>query len=160
MWSTAIAQMAGTRPAMTARLRLTQRYLGLYSEKFSGVTTSVPVSIVTGVGVPGDVGLNVTSAPPSSTAVHWVVDGQATPTTCETPLAITAVWRLGPGETGSNVISWLDGKGAPMALVVTAVHWLVDGHAIAYPPLWAGTGVPGEFGSNVTSSSLPPTAVH
>ena len=38
-----------------------------------------PVSIRIGVEVPGVVGLNVTSYPAGSTAVHWVVDGHATP---------------------------------------------------------------------------------
>jgi hypothetical protein len=35
--------------------------------------------IVGGVGVPGEAGLNVTSSPSPSTAVHRLVDGHATP---------------------------------------------------------------------------------
>ena len=45
------------------------------------------MSIVVGVGAPGAVGLNVTSRPASSTAVHWLADGHATPCR-ELPLSI------------------------------------------------------------------------
>jgi hypothetical protein len=38
----------------------------------------LPGSIVIGVGVPGAVGLNVTSRPAPPTTVHWLADGHAT----------------------------------------------------------------------------------
>lgn len=39
--------------------------------------TSLPASIATGVGAPGEVGSNVTSRAPAI-AVHWALDGHAT----------------------------------------------------------------------------------
>jgi len=45
--------------------------------------------------------------------VHWLVDGQATPNICAEPFSISALSRLGPGETGLNVIDQLAGLGAP-----------------------------------------------
>ena len=60
-------------------------------------------SIVVGVGVPGEVGLNVTSCPLPSTAVHWLVDGHATPGRLLVPSIVVGVGV--PGEVGSNVTS-------------------------------------------------------
>ena len=85
--------------------------------------------IVTGVGDPGAVGLNVTSCPTEQcgpheldpTAVHWLVDGHAT---ALSPLlmALSIVTGVGdPGAVGLNVTS------RPLASI--AVHWPADGHA-------------------------------
>jgi hypothetical protein len=38
-----------------------------------------PLSITTGVGVPGEAGSKVTSWPLASNPVHWLADGHATP---------------------------------------------------------------------------------
>ena len=77
------------------------------------------MSIVVGVEVPGAVGLNVTSRPASSTAVHWLADGHATPCR-ELPLSIVVGVEVSDA-VGLNVPS------RPMSS--TAVHWLADGHA-------------------------------
>src|SRR5579862_4494172 len=111
----------------------------------------------TAVGLPGEVGLNVTSFPPPvprcadpmSTRVHWLVEGHATavgrPPPRSTLSTLTATGL--PGEVGSNVTS--------SPLRSTAVHWLVEGHAtdVRWPLLSSvtGVGLPGEAGSNVTS---------
>ena len=55
-----------------------------------------------GVGAPGEVGLNVTSRPKLSTAVHWLLDGHATPFS-PSPAASMAMGVGVPGEVGSNV---------------------------------------------------------
>ena len=70
-------------------------------------------------GVPGDPGLNVTSPPELSTAVHWLAEGHATPSR---ELPPSAVMEAGvPGDPGLNVTS-------PPELS-TAVHWPAEGHA-------------------------------
>ena len=77
------------------------------------------MSIVVGVGVPGLAGLNVTCRPMSSTAVHWVADGHATPSRL---LAVSIVVGVGvPGLAGLNVTC--------RPLPSTAVHWVAVGHA-------------------------------
>ena len=77
------------------------------------------LSTILGVGVPGEVGSNVNSRPKSSTAVHWLLEGHATP--FKRPPGSTTIGVGWPGEDGLNVTSW------PSAS--TAVHWLLDGHA-------------------------------
>jgi hypothetical protein len=57
---------------------------------------------VTGVGVTGEVGLNVTSRPEPSTAVHWLVDAHAT---AFNPMLSIVVGVGVPGPVGLNVIS-------------------------------------------------------
>jgi hypothetical protein len=37
------------------------------------------LSIASGTGLPGEAGLKVTACPWSSTAVHWLAEGQASP---------------------------------------------------------------------------------
>jgi hypothetical protein len=141
-----------------------------------------PGSIVVGVGVPGEVGLNVTSClitengtelEAGPTAVHCVVDGHAmleNPScasceTCSVP-PLSSVTRVGvPGDVGLNVTS--------RPLETVAVHCVRDGHAMLgrvgepFPVaiVVAAAPLPGEAGSKVTSSSVfskptPPTAVH
>ena len=61
----------------------------------------MPASIAVGVGVPGAVGSNVTCRPTSSTAVHWLADGHATP---YRTLPLSIVVGVGvPGAVGLNV---------------------------------------------------------
>jgi hypothetical protein len=62
-----------------------------------------PLSIFAGVGLPGELGLNVTSRPELSTAVHWLSEGHATASS-EPPLSIVVGVGL-PGEVGLNVTS-------------------------------------------------------
>lgn len=113
-------------------------------------------SILVGTGAPGEAGLNVTSCPLWSTAVHCVGDGQAT-------LNGPPEWSIfadrgAPADVGLNVTS--------LPSPSTTVHCVVDGQAIASNPSSApgstetGVGVPGEVGLNVTSKPLPSTAVH
>ncbi|MDQ6745599.1 MAG: hypothetical protein M3Z27_06260 [Actinomycetota bacterium] len=107
---------------------------------------------MTGVGDPGEVGLNVTSRPAPSTAVHCDADGHATPLS-DWPLSIDIGVGL-PGEAGLNVTSRPETS--------TAMHREADGHATPVrlrsgPPIVTvlsivtGVGDPGEVGLNVTS---------
>ena len=83
-------------------------------------------SIVAGLGVPGEVGLNVTSRPTTSTAVHWLLEGQAT--VVRSSLGLAIVTGVGvPGEVGLNVTS------SPR--VPTAVHCSRAGQETLYNPL-------------------------
>ena len=66
---------------------------------------SEAVSIVAGRGVPGEVGLNVTSCPPPSTAVHWVVEGHANACSPEKKPGSIVMGVGFPGEVGLNVTS-------------------------------------------------------
>src|SRR5438067_1421936 len=90
------------------------------------------LSTVVGVGVPGEVGLKVTCCPLSSTAVHWLADGHATP---DRMLLLSTVAGVGlPGEVGLKVTC--------RPLPSTAVHLLADGHATPVrmwlePPVWS-----------------------
>ena len=82
------------------------------------------MSITVGVGVPGAVGLNVTSRPgPSAaipvnappTAVHWLTDGHATPCRMNPEFPVSTTVGVGvPGAVGLNV--------ACRPLPPTAVH--------------------------------------
>jgi len=65
------------------------------------------LSIGSGVGVPGELGSNVTSFPPASTAVHCAVDGQDTLASTFPGDALVSTVSTGgvPGEVGSNVTS-------------------------------------------------------
>ena len=62
------------------------------------------VSIWTGVGLPGAVGLKVTWTPPPPTAVHWLADGHAMP--LRKPPGLTVVGTGLPGAVGSKVTCW------------------------------------------------------
>ena len=113
----------------------------------------------TGVRVPGEAGLNVTSTPAlpapmvsfgSPTAVHC--DGEAHAIAPKYPLPAIAVGVGVPGEAGLKVTT---------ALPSTAVHWFSAGHEIPHQtpgvlePAAAnvtGVVVPGESGLNVTAS--------
>jgi hypothetical protein len=72
------------------------------------VVSCAELSITTGVGVPGEVGLNVTSSPAPtspSIAVHWLVEGQAMSTrSAEAALSIVIGVGL-PGDVGLKVTS-------------------------------------------------------
>ena len=98
-------------------------------------------------------GLNVTSSPSVSTAVHWSADGHATP--LRAPRSTCNGVGL-PGEFGLKVTAV---PGYP-----TPVHWLAEGHATAdwsLPGVVVTVGLPGESGSKVTNSwPSPSTAVH
>jgi hypothetical protein len=104
-------------------------------------------SMGAGVGVPGAVGLNVTSSTPASMAVHWLTDGQAKSVR---PVLSIVTAAGAAGEIGLKVAS--------CPLVSTTVHWLVEGQAIAtaaFPgngSTLTGVGLPGAAGLNVTSS--------
>ena len=112
------------------------------------------VSIETAVGVDDDVGSNVTSLPPESTAVHWVAVGHATAVSnCPSPIDTDADE---PGDAGLNVTS--------SPALPTAVHCPVDGQAtlarsLPTCPTATGLDAAGELGLNVISSR-PPTTMH
>ena len=91
------------------------------------------------VGLPGEVGLNVTARPCPSIAVHWLVVRHAKPSR-DPPLSTVTGVGL-PGDSGLNVTSWPEPS--------TTVHWVADGHATAGlppPSTVTGVGLPGEFG--------------
>ena len=103
--------------------------------------------IVTGVGVPGEVGSNVSSCPEVSIAVHWVLEGQAIPLIVPPPLSIVIGAGV-PGEAGLNVTT------APAAS--PAVHCVPDGHAIEVR-LWPSFSA---MGADHDSAEQPCTARH
>src|SRR5260370_34104570 len=84
----------------------------------------MPRSTVTGVGVPGALGLNVTSCPLKSTAVHCETDGHATALSVSPLMIVAVVWLA--GAFGLNVTS------APG--LSTPVRSETDGHAIPDAP--------------------------
>src|SRR5205807_10138845 len=96
------------------------------------------LSIATALGLPGEMGLKVTSCRALSTAVHWLVDGQSTAISA-LPASTAAGVGL-PGDVGSNVTS------CPAKSI--AVHWLPDGPATLArclpPPHLASVGLPPE----------------
>jgi hypothetical protein len=115
------------------------------------------LSTVTGVGLPGDAGLNVSSSPFESTTVHWLVDGHVIAVRKGSLLPMSAGVRL-PGDVGSKVTSW------PSPSIT--VHWLTDAHATpmtALKPLASTVtrlGFSAEAGLNVSSWPRESTAVH
>ena len=108
------------------------------STAFSGPAPAIGV----GAALPVAVGSNVTCCPAESTAVHWLVDGHATPAR-KAVAPSTAVHWLADGHatpSRTRVPSTLVGVGLPGAVgsnvtcrpaLSTAVHWLADGHATA-----------------------------
>jgi hypothetical protein len=123
-----------------------------------GLISIPPVAIALGsmvvwVGLPGAFGLNVSSCPSLSRAVHCLLDGHANPMS-EWPLSMVA-GAGGRGAFGLNVTS---------LPTDSAVHWALDGHAIPTSSLpvsiVVGVGVPGTLGLNVTSRPAPSVTVH
>jgi hypothetical protein len=84
-----------------------------------------------------------------------VVELQKTPVNVVDPGSSSSVAL--PGAFGLNVTA--------CAVISTAVHCVLDGHAMANRKrellsIGVGVGVPGELGLNVTSFPLSSTAVH
>ena len=79
----------------------------------SALTTRLP-SMIVGVVAPGAVGSNVTSRPEASTAVHWLLEGQATATILAPEVPSTDTGTGVPGARGANVTARPAGS--------TAVH--------------------------------------
>lgn len=110
-------------------------------------TLTVPHATTTGWDTPAtattvlfgvaDCGLNVTSPPPLSTAVHWIAEGQAID---ERLLPASTTWR-GPLECGASVGANVNSLPSWFAMV----HWVAVGQAMA---LGDGVAVPdGTVGS-------------
>jgi hypothetical protein len=76
---------------------------------------------VAGAGVPGEVGLKVTSRPEKPTTVHWVGDGHASG--LPNPAIPTPTGDGVPGAAGLKVSSRPPSS--------SAVHWVMEGQATA-----------------------------
>jgi hypothetical protein len=117
-----------------------------------------PLATVSWTGLPLAVedGSNVTSRPALSTAVHWLVEGQATDVTAPPPTSASAI------DVAFTFPFW-GSKVTAYPLASTLVHWLEDGQATASCalPTVADCGrPPGCVGSNVTSRPALSTKVH